>query len=302
MAEHGTDWLAPERKMPLTNAMIHAMLSAPDDTSGRGFTIDRSVYLWVSVDATFETLAETGMRKADVSKPLASTAHRKGRLTFKSVTYEIDGTPYAFLTVAQMLAQRVGYAMFLVYGSLKNDPFGEFYGSKPAKMLWRPAPQRSACRAVITMELLAGVPPSKRGETPLFGPRVGVEWHHSLLDSIFKFFLVTVLGLSEAEAAAYSMHSWRIYLACALYAAGCPNDRIQAILRWKSDEALLIYARLNDSERADWLGKARTAVVDSKVAAYLPTIDGAEVAARMLAADFGPEGADDDGDAEGGAD
>ena len=60
------------------------------------------------------------------------------------------------------------------------------------------------------------------------------------------------------------MHSWRIYLACALYAAGCPNDRIQAILRWKSDEALLIYARLNDSERNDWLSKARSARVDSK--------------------------------------
>ena len=40
----------------------------------------------------------------------------------------------------------------------------------------------------------------------------------------------------------YSDHSFRIYLACALYAAGCPPERIMAILRWKSEEALLIYA------------------------------------------------------------
>jgi len=96
------------------------------------------------------------------------------------------------------------------------------------------------------------------------------------------------------------MHSWRIYLACALYAAGCPNDRIQAILRWKSDEALLIYARLNDSERNDWLSKARSARVDSKVSAYLPALDGAEVAARMLAADVRVRADDDDDEAEGG--
>ena len=53
-------------------------------------------------------------------------------------------------------------------------------------------------------------------------------------------------------------------------------------MRWKSDEALLIYARLNDSERTSWIGKARQAVVDSKVAAFLPTVDGALIAAEKL--------------------
>ena len=69
-----------------------------------------------------------------------------------------------------------------------------------------------------------------------------MEWHHDLIDRLFKFLLRTACGLSEAEARGYSVHSFRIYLACALYAAGCPNDRIQAILRWKSEDALLIYA------------------------------------------------------------
>ena len=76
-------------------------------------------------------------------------------------------------------------------------------------------------------------------------------------------------------------------MACALYSAGCPNDRIQAILRWKSEEALLIYARLNDSERDNWVRRAATASVDSIVAAHLPTIDGAEYAARLLERDDG---------------
>ena len=106
--------------------------------------------------------------------------------------------------------------------------------------------------------------------------------HHALITRVLVFLLVHACGLTEEETKGYSMHSFRIYLACALYSAGCPNDRIQAILRWKSEEALLIYARLNDSERSMWVAKAQSAVVDSKVAAYLPTVDGAAMAARLL--------------------
>ena len=61
----------------------------------------------------------------------------------------------------------------------------------------------------------------------------------------------------------YSMHSWRAYLACALLDAGASNATIQALLRWKSDEALKIYARMNKHTYADHLAKAGQAKVDS---------------------------------------
>jgi hypothetical protein len=284
---HGTDWLAPERKRPLTNAMISAMLALACGTSALGFTVDRTAYFWVSAFATFAVLAETGMRKADVSKPTAGQESAKGRLTFASLTWEVDGVPYAHLTRAQLAAARVGYACYLVYGALKNDPFAEFYGSRPSKLEF--SPHGGACKALVELELAAGLQPGARASTPLFGPRVGVEWHHDLIDRLFKFLLRTACGLSGAEARGYSVHSFRIYLACALYAAGCPNDRIQAILRWKSEDALLIYARLNDAERSSWVAKAQAATVDSKVAAYLPTVDGAAAAAALLEADNAAE-------------
>ena len=41
------------------------------------------------------------------------------------------------------------------------------------------------------------------------------------------------------------------------------NDKICAILRWRSEDALLIYARMNDSRYADWLAKASQATVSS---------------------------------------
>ena len=71
------------------------------------------------------------------------------------------------------------------------------------------------------------------------------------------FLLEVGAGLDTAAARhPYSLHSFRIYLACALYAAGCPNDRIMAILRWRSEEALAIYARMNDAERTGWVLKS----------------------------------------------
>jgi hypothetical protein len=59
------------------------------------------------------------------------------------------------------------------------------------------------------------------------------------------------------------MHSFRIYLACALLAAGASHGTIQTMLRWRSDDALKIYARINDFKYAEWLEKASTAKVSS---------------------------------------
>ena len=109
--------------------------------------------------------------------------------------------------------------------------------------------------------------------TPLFGPALGQEWCHSLLDNVFVTLLRCGAGLSEEECRAYSVHSFRIFLACALYAAKCPNERIMAILRWRSVDALLIYARMNDPERAEWVLQSMSQNIDSTVAAHLPNLD-----------------------------
>ena len=53
------------------------------------------------------------------------------------------------------------------------------------------------------------------------------------------------------------------------------------MLRWKSEEALRIYARQNDDERASWIVQAKTQQVNSIVAASLPRIDQAEWVARF---------------------
>ena len=61
----------------------------------------------------------------------------------------------------------------------------------------------------------------------------------------------------------YSWHSFRIYLACALLAAKVDGPTIQAMLRWRSPEALKLYARWNAGDYADMLKRACAADVTS---------------------------------------
>ena len=281
--DHGADSLIPSRKNPLTNAMIDGMLSTIDGTVGSGLKVRWSLYFWVAVFATFAVLAETGMRKGDVSKPLKSTPHRKGRLTFDKVVWLINKIKVVAPTMLQFLGMRGG-GCWIRFGVLKNDAFGEFFGSKPVFLSFNPHERTNACNALRRLEMTAlehGLTPDKRRNTPLFGPVLGVEWHHSLLDRVFFFLLSAGARIAPDELAKYSVHSFRIYLACALYAAGCPPERIMAMLRWKSEEALRIYARQNDDERASWIVQAKTQQVNSIVAASLPRIDQAEWVARF---------------------
>jgi hypothetical protein len=255
---HGVDCLAPARKRPLTNDIILRMLATSDGTTARGLCVDWSSYFWKSVRATFSTMAELGLRKGDISEPTADAAAARprtggGRHTFAALRWHIKGVVTAHPSAVQLHTLIEGDGVYWVFASLKNDQFGEHFGSKPAYLPFSSASPRNACRSLAALELAAaacGLQGGARSATPLFGPRFGVSWHHYLIDSVVQFLLEHGAGLSSLERAQFSNHSWRIYLACALYAAGCPDDKIMALLRWRSKEALAIYARFNDGERS----------------------------------------------------
>ena len=254
--------------------------------AGTSLTVRWDEPFWVAARATLETLAETGMRKADVSKPTAGTPFKRGRLTFASLRWQLGGVRTATPTRAQLEAagSHPGDGCWLVFGALKNDAYGERFGSKPSWLPYSATLSRCACRSLVALELLAidaGVHGGQRGVTPLFGPCVGIEWHHSQLEQVFDLLLEVGCGLDATARKAFSLHSFRIFLACALYAAGCPNDRIMAILRWRSEESLTIYARMNDAERTGWVLKAGAQIVDSSVAAHLPRVDADDYIARL---------------------
>ena len=121
--------------------------------------------------------------------------------------------------------------------------------------------------------LAAGVGADKRHLTPLFGPKPGEEFTHSQLDDALRLLLVEGAGVPEELLSDYSVHSFRIYAACALLAAKAPRWLIKRMLRWRGDESLETYARLNDAEWASWTAKTVNVAVDSTIAGRLTYMD-----------------------------
>ena len=107
----------------------------------------------------------------------------------------------------------------------------------------------------------------------MFGPSPGEEFTHQQLDSALQLLLTRGANVPEEELQNYSVHSFRIIVACALLAAKCPRWLIKRLLRWRGDESLEIYARVNNSEWAAWTSKLLDVTVQSSIASRLTYMD-----------------------------
>jgi hypothetical protein len=119
----------------------------------------------------------------------------------------------------------------------------------------------NAARELAREELRRQVPLAEREAAPLFVTADGSAWRHAALAKVFDDIIVAVCGVDRAKQV--SMHSWRVYLACALLAKGASFATIQTMLRWRSEDALRIYARINNFVYADWLSSVQGASVSS---------------------------------------
>ena len=226
-----------------------------------GLTYARDSPHWQSAQDAFATLAECGARKDEVK-----------RFTFADLTYKIGGVQYKTTTREQRRQMRKGDGVFLAHGVSKNDPFAAFFAATPTFLPWRPS-GRCACRRLLALEDRADVPPALRAKTPLFGTEVGAGFTDVQLDAAFRLLLVRGAGVSVEDALGYSVHSFRIYLACALLAAGCPRWLIMRMLRWRGEESLDIYARVSDHQWEEQLAGALGAQVDASLVPRLPRMD-----------------------------
>jgi hypothetical protein len=121
----------------------------------------------------------------------------------------------------------------------------------------------------------------------LFCTEAGEAFSGSALDTLLGHWL-RAAGAPEGHQ--YSWHSARIYLACALLAAGASAGQIQALCRWLSEASLHIYARMNETTYQYWINRAMRADVSSTrtttLVAGLPQTDDDEVVARLLDLNF----------------
>ena len=211
-------------------------------------------------------LAESGERKDEVP-----------RFTFGDLTWKVGGHLHKVLTPQLLASLRAGDGVYYAHGTSKNDPVGQYFAATPTFLPWRAlSAGRCACRALAELEMSAKVPAGRRASTPLYGPSVGERFTPSQIDAAFTLLLARGAGLSDDEISKYSVHSFRIFLACALLAANCPRWLIKRMLRWRSDASLEIYARVSDHEWSARLGQSLGVTVDASLVPRMPQIDMSE--------------------------
>ena len=94
---------------------------------------------------------------------------------------------------------------------------------------------------------------------------------HAVVDAIFAAACLFALGAPVART--LSLQSGRVWLACALLAAGHSTATIQAMCRWLPPAAVRIYAHMNPEVAMSTLDSAMTAAVTSRLSSNIPPCD-----------------------------
>jgi len=264
--DHGPEALIPKRKEPLTNEIIAQLITMPNGT----IFGPRSTLQWErpgmeSLRAMFAFCAQTGARKSEVSL-YEEDSFGRHHLSMANVVWSISGVVYKSLTPGLRANMTEGDFAIVRPPPSKADQFGLHWGASPIYLPFFPngaSHPICAARLIADLEVKREVAEEERSLVPLFvGPDGARQpWRHNQLNAIFKKMLTFIVGAERA--ACYSMHSFRSYLACALLKAGASHATILAMLRWRSEDSLLLYARMNDEQYCEWLGKAAVAEVSS---------------------------------------
>lgn len=198
-----------------------------------------------------------------------------------SAFWFINGSLYHWPSSALLRTMKLGDRVCLIPPCSKSDRWAMHWGALPIWLPWENDPL-NACYWLSLVEEHYPVHPSDGATTPLFRQDDGSFFKQSTLDGRLKHCL---LRICPDSVGLYSMHSFRIWLACALLAVGASESLIQALVRWQTLESLHIYARLNAATYGSWILKASKADISSIQAHNLPPISDEHIS-NMLASIF----------------
>lgn len=106
------------------------------------------------------------------------------------------------------------------------------------------------------------VPEAMRKQCPLVVGPGERSWGKAALDILFEE--LSLHFASTKRARQLSVHSsFRVWLACALLAAGATPDEIMLLLRWSTDAAHELHARLGERVQASLLDAACDCSLDT---------------------------------------
>ena len=270
--EHGPEALMAHRTEPLSNAMVEWLVNGlPSGTRLDGIAdpiVDKSSLADVSRRACYATMARTGFRADEVTLRTGHEFTLK-RLSRWHLRWRISGEWVYAPTAADMRALREGDFAVLIPPCSKADQFGIEWGPSPIWLRHSATEAVNAARQLAALELKYPVGADDRRTTPLFVDGAKRALSDTALRSHFKAALAAG-PFDPAAVDSVSLHSFRVYLACALLELKRSHAEIQALLRWKTDEALRIYARLNCDAYADLLDGVGGVALDQARTQNLP--------------------------------
>ena len=285
-AIHGHEALMPGRKQPLTPAM------------------------WARIEALTEGAALPGRvawspapRLRDrnllrLGRVLWRTGHRLGEIVWHpsgEVNYltracvsisKADGSKIGQPTATDWRALAAGDCILLAPCTSKSDQFGEEHCPFPS-ILPYDGSDTDAAAGIRDIELEQPCAAAARRTTPLFCDAAGVPYSYSMLHKDLRAVLTALFGKSCASA--YSWHSVRIGLACALCAADAPDAVIQMICRWASPDSLKVYRQMGIEKNVFWVTKAHSVTFDATRVNNIPALDRMTEMQEQLAAFSSPD-------------
>eukprot|EP00965_Chrysotila_dentata_P107454 3550336-Pleurochrysis_carterae.AAC.1 len=164
------------------------------------------------------------------------------------VTYRIGGRVIVDPTLDELAGMRQSDVAYLAPSRSKTDFSGVIYSPFPSVLPYDDTSPSNAAAALRALEEFFPCHGDSRARSPLFADNRGRPFTHAVLDTWLRRLLTSLFD--EPTARVYYWHSLRVGLACALRAAGCPDENIQLICRWASPQSLQIYARLGTAENA----------------------------------------------------
>ena len=164
--------------------------------------------------------------------------------------------------------------------------------TKPIYLPWDPGDITNAAAWLARNELERPVPAEQRRTTPLFvAGDAGTPLTHAVARAIFD--TAKHLCFPPDVAKFLSLHSCRVWLACALLAAGKGDPTITACCRWLCPASVRTYAHMNPGDYRRHLQGAIAAPITSRLASTLASriTLGNGAAARAVSAEFGGDAA-----------
>ena len=269
--EHGPEALAPQRKEPLTNEHTERILGVENGTRlGKKHVVDWESDLFVCFATLLTALRHCGARKAD-HLPVRQSEFNMSHMRRSNLRWRLRGRDY-FDPPRELLRDlQPGDEAIVIPAACKNDATGGTFGDKPMHLPFIPDDATNAAARYARLELQMPVPGEHRKTTPLYTVDGENSLDHATADYLFN--KLAVIALSADVAATLSLHSGRVWLACALLERKQSVETIQAMCRWKSPESVKCYARLQSHEYVALLKMAMGANVDASLVRSLPTLD-----------------------------